>query len=147
MSGAVGRPSAGCAGGAGDGNGTSWIDGELAGCALGDKRLCDRLRRLLHQLEGAMGAPLPLACQDWANTKAAYRFLSSGRFGEDAILAGHFQATASRFAATGGPILASRTRPGSATGGPNPRPSVRSAGHRPGGTATATCARTPNAGC
>jgi Transposase DNA-binding/Transposase DDE domain len=94
MSGAVGRAGAGC-----------WIDGELAGCALGDKRLCDRLRRLLHQLEGAMGAPLPFACQDWANTKAAYRFLSNERFGEDAILAGHFQATAGRFAAAAGPIL------------------------------------------
>lgn len=85
--------------------GAPWIDAELAGCTLGDKRLCDRLRRLLHQLEGAMGAPLPLACQDWANTKAAYRFLSSERFGENAILEGHFRATASRFAATGGLVL------------------------------------------
>ena len=40
----------------------SWIDVEVAGCALGDKRLCHRLRLLLQQLEGAMGAPLPLAC-------------------------------------------------------------------------------------
>lgn len=85
--------------------GASWIDTELAGCALGDQRLCDRLRRLLHQLEGAVGASLPLACQDWANTKAAYRFFSSERFGEDAILEGHFQATASRFAATTGLVL------------------------------------------
>jgi hypothetical protein len=84
---------------------TSWIDAEIAGCALGDERLCNRLRQLLQQLEGAMGAPLPLACQDWANAKAAYRFLSNERFGEDAILAGHFQATASRFAATTGLIL------------------------------------------
>ena len=83
----------------------SWIDVEVAGCALGDKRLCDRLRRLLQHLEGAVGAPLPLACQDWANTKAAYRFLSNERFGEDAILAGHFQATAGRFAATTGQTL------------------------------------------
>lgn len=83
----------------------SWIDAEVAGCALGDKRLCSRLRHLLQQLEGAMGAPLPLACQDWANAKAAYRFLSNERFGEDAILAGHFQATASRFAATTGLVL------------------------------------------
>jgi hypothetical protein len=105
MSGAVGQASTSCSGVAGDADGTSWIDTELAGCALGDKRLCERLRRLLHQLEGAIGAPLPLACQDWANTKAAYRFLSSERFGEDAILAGHFRATASRFAATDGPIL------------------------------------------
>jgi hypothetical protein len=85
--------------------GASWIDAELAGCVLGDKRLCDRLRWLLHQFEGAMGAPLPLACQDWANTKAAYRFLSNERFGEDAILAGHFQATVSRFATTTGLVL------------------------------------------
>jgi hypothetical protein len=83
----------------------SWIDAEVAGCALGDTRLCGRLRLLLQQLEGAMGAPLPLACQDWANTKAAYRFFSNERFGEDAILTGHFQATASRFAATTGLML------------------------------------------
>ena len=83
----------------------SWIDTEVAGCALGDKRLCNRLRQLLQQFEGAMGAPLPLACQDWANAKAAYRFLSNERFGEDAILAGHFQATAGRFAATTGLVL------------------------------------------
>lgn len=86
-------------------DGASWIDAEVAGCALGDKRLGDRLRRLLHQLQGAMGAPLPLACQDWANTKAAYRFFSSERFGEEAILAGHFRATASRVAATPGLVL------------------------------------------
>ncbi len=52
-----------------------------------------------------MGAALPLACQDSANTKAAYRFLSNERFGEDAILAGHFQATACRFGATAGLVL------------------------------------------
>jgi Transposase DNA-binding len=105
MSGADGQVGTGCAGLAGGADVACWIDAELAGCALGDKRLCDRLRRLLHQLEGAVGAPLPLACQDWANTKAAYRFLSSERFGEDAILAGHFRATASRFAAAGGLAL------------------------------------------
>ena len=29
-------------------------------------------------------------CQDWANTKAAYRFLSNDRVSEADILAGHF---------------------------------------------------------
>jgi hypothetical protein len=105
MAGAAGQADPGCGGVSGDAGGASWIDAELAGCALGDKRLCDRLRRLLHQLAGAVGVPLPLACQDWANTKAAYRFLSSERFGGDAILAGHFQSTAGRFAATEGMIL------------------------------------------
>ena len=87
------------------GDAGSWVNDELARSAFGDKRLADRLRRLLQQLEGAVGQPLPLACQDWAGTKAAYRFFSNERFGEDAILAGHFRATAGRFAATDGPIL------------------------------------------
>jgi hypothetical protein len=83
----------------------SWVDAEIAGCRLGDKRLVERLRRLLGELGEAIGQPLPLACQDWAGTKAAYRFFSNGRFGEDAILFGHFAATASRVDATAGPML------------------------------------------
>ena len=146
MSGAVGQAGTGCAGVAAADR-ASWIDTELTGCALGDKRLCDRLRRLLHQLEGAMGAPLPLACQDWANTKAAYRFLASGRFGEDAILAGHFQATASRFAATDGPVLVVQDTTEFIYRWAKPETIGALAGQRSGGIATATCARTPTADC
>ena len=82
-----------------------WFDRELAGCSFADGRLNKRLRRLLERMEGAMGASIPLACQDWANTKAAYRFFSNDRVSEEEILAGHFGATRSRFAATTGPIL------------------------------------------
>ncbi|WP_246529713.1 IS4 family transposase [Microvirga zambiensis] len=85
--------------------GTSWLDEELAGSTFADARLGQRLRRLLEQLGGAMGASLPLACQDWAATKAAYRFFDNDRVSEAEILAGHFAATASRVAATEGPIL------------------------------------------
>ena len=52
-----------------------------------------------------MGETIPRACQDWANTKAAYRFFSNSRVNEHAILKGHFDATAERMAATEGPIL------------------------------------------
>ena len=48
---------------------------------------------------------MPAACQDWAATKAAYRFFSNPRVDEGVILAGHFAATTARFAATPGPIL------------------------------------------
>ena len=89
----------------GDSDDASWIDDELAGCTFGDKRIVDRLGHLLQRLGGAIGPPLPLACQDWAGTKAAYRFFSNERFGEDAILAGHFRATASRFGSASGLIL------------------------------------------
>ncbi len=46
-----------------------------------------------------------MAFQDWCNTKAAYRFLSNPKVSEQVILSGHFEATRSRFAASGGPVL------------------------------------------
>jgi hypothetical protein len=52
-----------------------------------------------------MGESIPLVCQDWANTKAAYRFFSNERVSEAAILAGHFQSTRDRAAATDGLVL------------------------------------------
>lgn len=60
---------------------------------------------MLKQMAGAIGAPIPMACQDWASTKAAYRFLSNGSVNEGDILAGHFQATRARAAALEGVIL------------------------------------------
>jgi Transposase DNA-binding len=60
---------------------------------------------LLEQISDAVGESVPMACQDWANTKAAYRFFSNERVNEADILAGHFQATKDRFIATQGPIL------------------------------------------
>jgi hypothetical protein len=86
-------------------DGESWIDEELAGSRFRDARLGQRLRTLMLQLAGAVGAPIPLACQDWANTKAAYRFLSNDLVSEEPILAGHFEATAQRAAATEGLLL------------------------------------------
>ena len=52
-----------------------------------------------------MGDSIPLACADWANTKAAYRFLSNERVNEHDILSGHFQSTRERAEAVDGPLL------------------------------------------
>ena len=82
-----------------------WWERELAGCAFADARLGLRLRKLIERMDGAIGASLPLVCQDWANTKAAYRFFANNRVSEAQILAGHFLATRDRFATTGGMIL------------------------------------------
>ena len=81
------------------------LDKELAGCQFSDPRLGRRFRKFAGQLSTRLGQTIPLACQDWTNTKAAYRFLSNDRVNEMAILAGHFQATRERFATTDGPIL------------------------------------------
>ena len=91
-SGAAGRP-------------TSWIDREIATCEFEDVRLGKRFRDLLDQISGAVGETIPMACQDWTNTKAAYRFFSNQRVNEEDILAGHLQATHDRFTMGGDPIL------------------------------------------
>jgi transposase-like protein len=88
-----------------DGEADAWFDRELAGCSLADERLNKRLRKLVAQIGSAMGQSIPLVCQDWANTKAAYRFFSNDRVSEADILAGHFQSTRERTIATDGPVL------------------------------------------
>jgi hypothetical protein len=84
----------------------SWLEREIASCRFDDVRHGKRLRTLLEQLWERIGGSIPFACQDWAATKAAYRFFSNGRISEDKILTGHFLCTKERFAAArGGPVL------------------------------------------
>src|SRR5262245_32004056 len=83
----------------------AWVDRELGTGQFPDQRLKARLGKILGDLGRRIGGTLPAACQDWAATKAAYRFFSNPRVDEGVILAGHFAATRARFAATAGPIL------------------------------------------
>ncbi|UWU83128.1 transposase [Bradyrhizobium yuanmingense] len=53
----------------------------------------------LTQIGSANGQSIPLVCQDWANTKAGYRFCSAERVSEADIPAGHFRSTRDRAAA------------------------------------------------
>src|ERR1035441_7799011 len=77
-------------------SGQDWIEQELAASKLPDARLDKRLRYLVELLAKGVGRSIPWACQDWASTKAAYRFFSNGRVSEEQILAGHFLATRER---------------------------------------------------
>ena len=74
----------------------AWIDHEVEGCSFKDVRLAKRFGKLLGMMSEAIGESVPYACQDWANTKAAYRFFSNSDVSEDQIMAGHFQATSGR---------------------------------------------------
>ncbi|MGY2803480.1 IS4/Tn5 family transposase DNA-binding protein [Bradyrhizobium sp. USDA 4506] len=76
----------------------TWFDREAALCEFQDARLGERFRMLLKQIG-------PMVCQDWANTKAAYRFFSNERVSEADILSGHFKSTRERIAAAKGPVL------------------------------------------
>lgn len=82
-----------------------WVGQEIAGCEFADQRLKKRFGKILCRLGEKIGAALPAACQDWAATKAAYRFFSNPRVDESIILAGHFAATKARIVAAKGPIL------------------------------------------
>src|SRR5277367_4104795 len=77
----------------------TWVDREIAGCEFRDARLGKRFRTLLERIGSDIGQSIPFVCQDWANTKAAYRFLANHRVSEADILSGHFQSTRERVAA------------------------------------------------
>ena len=83
----------------------AWAERELDGVVLPDHRLTPRLGRLLSDFADRIGGAVPMACPDWAATKAAYRFFDNPRVTDRAIRGGHFAATAGRFAATPGTVL------------------------------------------
>jgi Transposase DNA-binding len=89
-------------------DGKTWVDREVAECEFRDARLGKRFRILLERIGSAMGESIPLVCQDWANTKAAYRFSSNDRVSEADILSGHFQSTRDRTVARRSCTCASR---------------------------------------
>ena len=73
----------------------SWVDQELAGCRFRDDRLGQRLRKLPDPHGRRQRRP-SAGLQDWANTEAAYRFLSNPKVSDHEILKGRFQATRTR---------------------------------------------------
>ena len=81
----------------------SWREVDVG--AFKDARLGRRFGDLLRRLSEGMGGSIPFACQDWTNTKAAYRFFSNPRVEESEILNGHFAATRVRCDEGDGPIL------------------------------------------
>jgi hypothetical protein len=97
----------------GGSEGDKWVDRKMVDGGFKDERLGRRFKTLLSDVGGAIGASLPLACQDRVNTKAAYGFLANQRVGEAYLLSGHFAAT--RFAATDGIVLSCRTQQSSAS--------------------------------
>ena len=73
--------------------------------AFKDERLGKRCQAVLKQLTEGTAESIPLACQDWANTKAAYRFFANERVSEADILAGHLRSTRERAGAVGSTLL------------------------------------------
>lgn len=65
---------------------------------LGDPRLNRRAVLLAERLGQKPSASIPNACQSWAETAAAYRFLSNEQVRWDKVLTPHWQASQARMA-------------------------------------------------
>jgi hypothetical protein len=73
-----------------------WVEAELGGADLGDRRLTARLLQMTGQFYEKPTANIPLACGSRKGAKAAYRFLDSEDVSWEAILRAHYAATAGR---------------------------------------------------
>jgi hypothetical protein len=83
----------------------AWLADELEGYRFFDVRLTRRMQELARQLWSHLGQSIPMACQDWANTRVAYRFLDNADVHAYVILEGHCHATRERFKATTDSVL------------------------------------------
>ena len=75
---------------------SGWIRTEFRTAEFGDKRLTDRLIQLGDELGSSPAESIPAACEDWASTKATYRFCDNESVEPSEILAAHKQAQRSR---------------------------------------------------
>jgi hypothetical protein len=84
---------------------TCWIEKELKTSKFKDSRLKERLIRITTGLAKNIGSSIPMASQDWANTKATYRFLANKTFSEHEIIEGHINSTITRSEISANKIL------------------------------------------
>lgn len=73
-----------------------WVRDEVAGANLGDKRLDQRMAKVLDRLSSRPTVSIPAACGGWAETQAAYRFFDHEAVTEQTVLAPHRAATIGR---------------------------------------------------
>ena len=74
----------------------SWVREELKYAALPDKRLNQRLIKIVENLAQQPHVSIPQASGNWANTKATYNFWQSKRVNAEEIIEPHRKQTAER---------------------------------------------------
>lgn len=75
---------------------TNWIQKEFSRISLNDKRLNNRFHEIAVALASQPGNSVNRACEDWACTKAAYRFFDNEKVKSEDILAPHIENTINR---------------------------------------------------
>ena len=74
----------------------NWAMAEFSEVDLGDERLNDRLIKIANSFSESPESPINQACEDWAETKAAYRFFKNDRVDSEEIFNAHSLKTAKR---------------------------------------------------
>ena len=74
----------------------SWTQNEFFAADLGDERLKKRLITISERFAESPVSPINHACDDWAETKAAYRFFRNEKISYQEITKGHIVATKER---------------------------------------------------
>lgn len=77
-------------------DGKGWVEEEFAGLDLGDARLNKRAQTLVEQFSNVPTASIPTACNGWAETCAAYRFLGNEEVEWRGILEPHWMRSRQR---------------------------------------------------
>ena len=77
----------------------SWTVEEFSKVNLQDKRLNKRCQKIASDLEQQPTEPINQACEDWTDTKAAYRFFDNPKVSPEKIVRPHSQRTVKRMKA------------------------------------------------
>lgn len=72
---------------------SGWINEEFSEIEFGDKRLKVRFLKIAEQFSKKSEAPINQACEDWADTKAAYRFFNNQKVSSEKIISEHCKRT------------------------------------------------------
>lgn len=79
----------------------AWAADELTAMDLGDARLNARAQTLVERFAAKPAASIPMACDSWAETCAAYRFLGNDEIDWRDIMAPHWAKAQQRMGAYG----------------------------------------------
>jgi len=78
---------------------SGWSASEFEAVDFGDKRLNIRLQKIANSLSESPKASINQACEDWSQSKAAYRFFQNSTVSESKILDSHIIKTIERASA------------------------------------------------
>jgi len=73
-----------------------WVEKEVRNADFGDKRIEQRMEKVLNCLGGKPSCSIPQACRGWSETIASYRFFDNDKVTLEQVHKPHYEATVER---------------------------------------------------